>query len=71
MIADYETNSKNRRKERSNPYKSTTSRGKPPIHYINEQFFDDTNEKTSLYILESMGSQYNPSRPNNNNVRAQ
>ena len=25
--------------------------GKPPLHYINEQFLDDTNEKTSfLYI---------------------
>ena len=47
----YETNSKNRRKERSTPYKLATSRGKPPLHYINEQLFDDTNEKTSsVYI---------------------
>jgi len=30
---------------------SASSRGKPPLHYINEQFFDDSNEKTSfLYI---------------------
>ena len=28
---------------------------------------DDTNDKTSFYIYESMGSQYNPSQPNNNN----
>ena len=31
--------------------KLSTSRGKPPLHYINEQFLNDTNEKTSfLYI---------------------
>ena len=25
--------------------------GKPPLNYINEQFFDDTNDKTSsLYM---------------------
>ena len=30
---------------------STSSRGQPPLHYINEQFLDDTNDKTSfLYI---------------------
>ena len=34
-----------------NTLEIATSRGKPPIHYINEQFLDDTNEKTSsLYI---------------------
>ena len=39
------------RKERSVPYKSASSRGKPPLHYTNEQFLDDSNDKTSfLYI---------------------
>ena len=47
----YETNSKNRRIERSTPYKSATLRGKPPIHYINEQFLDDTNEKTYFIYI--------------------
>ena len=47
----YETSSKNTIKERSMPNKSVTSRGKPPIHYINEQFLDNSNYKTSfLYI---------------------
>ena len=42
-----ETKPKNRRKETS----TVASRGKPPLHYINEQFLDDRNEKTSfLYI---------------------
>ena len=34
------------------PYKLATSRGKPPIHYINEQLLDDTNEKPP-YIYKS------------------
>ena len=47
----YETCSQKDRKDRSMPYNSTSSRGKPPLHYINEQFLDDTNDKTSfLYI---------------------
>ena len=47
----YETNSRKDRKDRSTPYNSASSRGKPPLHYINEQFLDDTNDKTSfLYI---------------------
>ena len=41
----YETSS---RKDRSTPSNSASSRGKPPLHYINEQFLDDTNEKTSF-----------------------
>ena len=41
----------NRRKDRSMTSKSSSSRGKPPLHYTNEQFLDDTNDKTSfLYI---------------------
>ena len=44
----YETSSKNRRKERSTPWKLVTLRGQPPIHYINEQFFDDTNDQNLL-----------------------
>ena len=47
----YETSSRKDRKDRSTPYNSASSRGKPPLHYINEQFLDDSNEKTSfLYI---------------------
>jgi len=39
------------RKVRSMALNSASSRGKPPLHYINEQFFDDSNDKTSfLYI---------------------
>jgi len=43
----YVTNSQNRRKDRSTTSKSASSRGKPPLHYTNENFLDDTNEKTS------------------------
>ena len=47
----YETSSRKDRKDRSMPYNSASSRGQPPLHYINEQFLDDSNEKTSsLYI---------------------
>ena len=47
----HETSSRKDRKDRSMPYNSASSRGKPPLHYINEQFLDDSNEKTSsLYI---------------------
>ena len=47
----YETSSQKDRKDRSMPYNSTSSRGQPPLHYTNEQFLDDTNDKTSfLYI---------------------
>ena len=47
----YETNSRKDRKDRSTPQNSASSRGKPPLHYINEQFLDDSNDKTSfLYI---------------------
>jgi len=47
----YETNSRKYRKYRSMPWNSSSSRGKPPLHYINEQFLDDSNDKTSfLYI---------------------
>ena len=50
-IKCYETSSQNRIKERSTTWKLASSRGKPPLHYINEQFLDDTNDKTSfLYI---------------------
>ena len=38
--------SKNRRKERSTTYKSASSRWKPPLNYINEQFLDDRDEET-------------------------
>ena len=47
----YETNSRKDRKDRSTPENSASSRGKPPLHYINEQFLHDSNDKTSfLYI---------------------
>ena len=47
----YETSSQKDRKERSTPYNSASSRGQPPLHYINEQFLDASNDKTSfLYI---------------------
>ena len=47
----YETSSRKDRKDRSTPYNSTSSRGKPPLHYIDKQFLDDSNDKTSfLYI---------------------
>ena len=47
----YETSSQKDRKDRWMPYNSASSRGEPPLHYINERFFDDTNDKTSfLYI---------------------
>ena len=44
----YETSSRKDRKERSTPYNLASSRGKPPLHYINEQLLDDSNEKTSF-----------------------
>ena len=47
----YETNSQNRRKNISTPYKSTSLGGKPPLHYINEQFLDDSNEKASFQYI--------------------
>ena len=47
----YEANSRKDIKDRSMPSNSASSRGQPPLNYINEQFFDDTNDKTSfLYI---------------------
>ena len=49
----YETNSqKDRkdRKDRSMLYNLSSSMGQPPLHYTNEQFLDDTNDKTSFYI---------------------
>ena len=47
----YETSSKNRIKEISTPYKSTTLMGRPPLHYINEKLLHDAKYKTSfLYI---------------------
>jgi len=37
--------------DRSATQKLLCSRGKPPLHYINEQLLDDSNVKTSfLYI---------------------
>jgi len=46
----YETNSQKNRKDRS-PYNSVSLRGQTPLHYTNEKFLDDTNDKTSfLYI---------------------
>jgi len=47
----YGTNSKNRRKDRSTTKKISSSRGKPPLHYINEQLLDDTNDKNSLVYI--------------------
>ena len=44
----YETSSQKDRKERSTPQNSASSRGKPPLHYTNEQFLDDSNDKTSF-----------------------
>jgi len=47
----YEISSQKDRKDRLTPYNSASWRGKPPLHYTNEQFLNDTNEKTSfLYI---------------------
>ena len=47
----YETSSRKDRKDRSMPYNSASSRGKPRLHYINEKSLDDSNDKTSfLYI---------------------
>ena len=47
----YETNSQKDRKDRLTTSELASSRGKPPLHYTNEQFFDDTNDKPSfLYI---------------------
>ena len=37
--------------DRSTTYKLSSSRDKPPLHYINEQFLDDTNDKTSLVYI--------------------
>jgi len=37
---------------------------------MNEQFLDDTNEKTSFLYIGVHGPQYNPGLPNFNNVRA-
>ena len=48
--ACYETSSKNIREEISMPQKLATSRGKRPIHYINEQLMDDTNDQNSFYM---------------------
>ena len=46
-----ETSSQNRRKERSMPDKLATLMGKPPLHYTNKKFLEDTKDKTSfLYI---------------------
>ena len=51
VVICYETNSQNRIKERSTTWKSISSRGKHTLNNINEQFLDDSNEKTSfLYI---------------------
>ena len=47
----YGTSSRKDRKDRSTPQNLASSRGKPPLHYKNEQFLDDPNDKTSfLYI---------------------
>ena len=47
----YETSSQNRIKESSMPQKSATSRGQPPLHYINEKFLNDTNDTTSFRYI--------------------
>ena len=44
-------NPKKYRKDISTTLKSTSLRGKPPLHYINEQFLDDTNDKTFLLYI--------------------
>jgi len=44
----YETSAQKERKYKSVTSKSTSLRGKPPLHYTNEQFLDDTNENTSF-----------------------
>ena len=47
----YETSSQKDRKDRSMNLKSASSKEKPPLHYTNDKFLDDTNDKTSfLYI---------------------
>ena len=48
----YATSSQNRRKNRSTTWEIASSRGKPPLHHINEQFLDEyTNDKTSLVYI--------------------
>jgi len=47
----YATGSKNRRKYISTTWKLASSRGKPPLHHINEQLLDYTNDKTSLAYI--------------------
>ena len=47
----YATNSQNRIKYRSTTSKLAYLRGQPPLHYTNEQFLNDSNDKTFfLYI---------------------
>jgi len=38
------------KKDRLMTSKLVSSRGKPPLHHINEQFLNDTNDKASFYI---------------------
>jgi len=51
LVICYETNPQNDSKDRSTPYNSASSRGKPPLHYTNEKFLDDTNNKTSFVYI--------------------
>jgi len=44
----YATSSQNRRKDRKTTLKLSSLRCKLPLHYTNEQLFDDTNDKTSF-----------------------
>ena len=67
----YETNSQNKRKDRSTSQKLSSLRGKPPLHYINEKLFDDTNEKTFFLYIGVQWVKYNPSRHKYNDVREQ
>ena len=47
----YATKSQNRRKYRSTTKKLASSRGKPPLQYINEKFLVYINgKKTTFYI---------------------
>jgi len=39
-------------RDRSMTWNVASSRGKPPLHYINEQFFNDINDKISFVYIE-------------------
>ena len=48
----YEPAHKIQERDRSMTSKVAYLRGKPPLHYTNEQFLDDSNDKTSFLYIE-------------------